>query len=37
MNGGSDLWIGILARTTKVLIPLVIVVVIAIVFGILMR
>lgn len=36
-KGRSSLWIAILARTTKVLIPLALVVVAALAFGVLLR
>lgn len=36
-NGRSNLWIAMLARTTKVLIPLVVAVVIALAFAVLLR
>lgn len=36
-KGRSNLWIGMLARTTEVLIPLALVAVIALAFGVLLR
>jgi hypothetical protein len=36
-NGRSNLWIAILARTTKFLIPLAVAVVVALAFGVLLR